>query len=151
LIVLGNAGLVAVVASLVASFTQVAGFGWFFIQLGIIIVSIFVLYRLIIGSRTGNRLLGWLRRPLINRMIQEAPVLEEVTNFGRGWGIYLTTVRQRAKCVGMRVSAVGVGTDIDILAIDRPREYLPREEHLRVGDRLLVYGRETSVVAFLGS
>jgi hypothetical protein len=57
LIILGNAGLVTIIATLVAPFTQVTGYGWFFACLGIIIISIFVLYRLVIGSRFGNRFL----------------------------------------------------------------------------------------------
>ena len=153
LMVLGNAGLVTIIASLVASFTQVAGISWFFVQLGIIVIGTFIFYRLVLRSKVGNRFLFRLQQPLIQRMIREAPVLEQVVSFGRGWGVYLTSVKPRSKCLGMRVGAVEAGTDIEVLAIDRADEHLPRppsSERLRLGDRLLVYGRENSITAFLG-
>ena len=68
LIILGNAGLVTIIATLVASFTQVSGYSWFFIRLAIIIVSILVLYRLIIGSRVGNRFNSHNLPPLQTRL-----------------------------------------------------------------------------------
>jgi len=57
LIVLGNAGTVTVIATLVASFTEVRGDIWlFFIRLAIIIGGIFGLYQLIIRSNFGRRI-----------------------------------------------------------------------------------------------
>ncbi|GAG87195.1 unnamed protein product, partial [marine sediment metagenome] len=41
LIILGNAGMVTVIATLVASFTQVSGYMWFFIRLAVIVGGIF--------------------------------------------------------------------------------------------------------------
>jgi len=84
LIILGNAGLVTIIAALVASFTQVSGYDWFFIRLAIILISIFVLYKLIIVSRFGNRIIQWVRKPLIKRILREAPAIEEIYNAGRG-------------------------------------------------------------------
>jgi hypothetical protein len=61
LIILGNAGTVTVIATLVASFTQVGGYVWFFIRLAIIVGGIFGLYQLIIRSNVGQRILDWLQ------------------------------------------------------------------------------------------
>jgi hypothetical protein len=61
LIILGNAGTVTVIATLVASFTQVGGYEWFFIRLAIIVGGIFSLCQLIIRSNVGQRIIDWLQ------------------------------------------------------------------------------------------
>ncbi len=78
LIILGNAGMVTVIATLVASFTQVSGYMWFFIRLAIIVGGIFGLYQLIIRSNVGQRFVDWLQRPIMNRILREAPAVEEI-------------------------------------------------------------------------
>jgi hypothetical protein len=83
LIILGNAGLVTIIATLVASFTQVSGYTGFFIRLAIIIGGIFGLYQLIIRSRFGNRILHWVQRPLVNRIIREAPAVQSCRDKGK--------------------------------------------------------------------
>jgi hypothetical protein len=72
LIILGNAGMVTVIATLVASFTQVSGYTWFFIRLAIIVGGIFGLYQLIIRSNVGQRILDWLQRPVMSRILKES-------------------------------------------------------------------------------
>jgi len=153
LIILGNAGLVTIIATLVASFTQVSGYDWFFIRLAIILVSIFVLYKLIIGSRFGNRILQWVRKPLIKRILREAPAIEEIYNAGRGWGVSLVMIKHNSKNVGLSLADVVIEEGVKILAIDRTEEFLSRpnsEEKLREGDRLLVYGNMKSVRSLSG-
>ncbi|MBN2186894.1 MAG: hypothetical protein JW732_05520, partial [Dehalococcoidia bacterium] len=83
LIILGNAGLVTVIAMLVASFTQVTGYLWLFVRLAIIVGGIFGFYQLIIRSRVGHRILHWVRTPLVNRIIREMPAVEEIFHVGK--------------------------------------------------------------------
>jgi MFS family permease len=153
LIILGNAGLVTIIATLVASFTQVSGYGWFFIRLAIILVGILVLYRLIIGSRVGNRILGWLRRPLLNRITREAPAIEEIFHMEKGWGLSLVMIRGKSKNIGLSLADVRAEGDIEILAIDRADAYLTQpdsEEEIMEGDRLVVFGNTRSVKRLFG-
>jgi hypothetical protein len=152
LIILGNAGLVTIIATLVASFTQVSGYTGFFIRLAIIIGGIFGLYQLIIRSRFGNRILHWVQRPLVNRIIREAPAVEEIFHTGKDWGISLVVIREKTKNVGSSVADVHAEGDIEILAIDRADAYLlrpDREERIMEGDRLLVYADRKSLKRLL--
>ncbi len=152
LIILGNAGLVTIIATLVASFTQVSGYGWFFIRLAIIIVSIIVLYRLIMRSRVGNIILSWFRKPLMNRIIREAPAIEEIFYMG-DWGINLVMMTGKSKNIGLSLADVTTEEDIEILAVDRAGATLTRpssEEKIVEGDRLLVYGNRRSLKRLLG-
>jgi hypothetical protein len=153
LIILGNAGLVTIIATLVASFTQVTGYGWFFIRLAIIIVSIFVLYRLIVASRFGNRFLTWFRRPLMNRIVREAPAIEEIFHMGKDWGVHLVMIKRQSKNIGVSLADATAEGDVEVLAIDRPHALLTKpggEESIMEGDRLLVYGSSKSVERLSG-
>jgi len=103
LIILGNAGLVTIIATLVATFTQVTDYSWFFIRLAIIIVAILILYRLVVTSRFGNRILVLVRKPLLQRILREAPAVEEVFNVGKDWGVNLVMIKSVAgRCYGGR-------------------------------------------------
>lgn len=149
LIILGNAGLVAIIATLVASLTQVINnYTDFFINLAIIIVGIFVLYSLIIRSRLGNRIVDWFRKPLMKRIITEAPLVDEIYLAKRDWSISLVTVKESSKSIGLSLADVTAKGDMLILAIDRVSTTLSMPdstEQIIEGDRLLVYGNKQSI------
>jgi len=136
----------------VASFTQVTGYMWFFIRLAIIVGGIFGLYQLIIRSNFGRRIPGWLQRPVINRILKEAPTVEEIFRMEKDWGISLVTIKRDSKSVGQSVADMTAEGDLEILGIDRADTYLTRpekEEKIVVGDRLLVYANRKSVKQIL--
>ena len=148
LIILGNAGMVTVIATLVASFTQVSGYMWFFIRLAIIVGGIFGLYQLIIRSNVGQRILDRLQRPLMNRILREAPAVEEIFRAEKEWAISLATIKGSSKSIGQSVTDITAEEDIEILAIERAGTYLTRpdsEEKIVEGDRLLVYANRKAV------
>jgi hypothetical protein len=153
LIILGNAGTVTVIATLVASFTQVEGYLWFFIRLVIIIAGIFGLYRLIIRSNVGQRFLDWLQKPIVNRVLSETPAVEEVFHVEKDWAISLVMVKASSESIGLSVADITAEGDIEILSIDRAGTNLTKpnsEERIVEGDRLLVYGNRKSVKRVLG-
>ena len=152
LIILGNAGTVTVIATLVASFTQVSGYMWFFIRLAVIIGGIFGLYQLIIRSNVGQRILDWLQRPVMNRILRGAPAVEEIFHVEKDWAISLVLIRERSKSIGQSVADIAAEGDIEILGINRAGTYLTRpnrEEEIGEGDRLLVYANRKSVKRIL--
>ena len=152
LIILGNAGMVTVIATLVASFTQVSGYMWFFIRLAIIVGGIFGLYQLIVRSNVGQRFVDWLQRPIINRILREAPAVEEIFHVEKDWVISLARIRRSSKSIGLSVADITAEGDIEILGIDRAGAYLTRpdrEEKIVEGDRLLVYANRKSVKRIL--
>ena len=152
LIILGNAGTVTVIATLVASFTQVSGYTWFFIRLAVIIGGIFGLYQLIIRSNVGQRILDWLQRPVMNRILRGAPAVEEIFHVEKDWAISLVLIRERSKSIGLSVADIAAEGDIEILGINRAGTYLTRpnrEEEIGEGDRLLVYANRKSVKQIL--
>ena len=148
LIVLGNAGTVTVIATLVASFTNVGGYAWFFIRLAVIIAGIFGLYQLIIRSNVGQRILDRLQRPIADRILRQAPAVEEIFHVEKDWAINLITIKGDSKSVSLSLADIMSEGDIDVLGIDRAGTYLTRpswDEKITKGDRLLVYGNRKSV------
>jgi hypothetical protein len=152
LIILGNAGTVTVIATLVASFTQVGGYAWFFIRLAIIIGGIVGLYQLIIRSNVGQRILDWLQRPIVNRILRVAPVAEEIFHVEKDWAISLILIKGSSKSIGQSVTDITAEGDIEILGINRAATYLTRpdrDEKIVEGDRLLVYANRRAVKRIL--
>jgi len=152
LIILGNAGMVTVIATLVASFTQVSGYTWFFIRLAIIIGGIFILYQLIIRSNVGQRILDWLQRPVMNQILREASAVEEIFHVEKDWAISLVLIREKSRGIGLSVADITTEGEIEVLGIDRVGTYLTRpnrEEKIAKGDRLLVYANRKSVKQIL--
>jgi hypothetical protein len=152
LIILGNAGTVTVIATLVASFTQVSGYMWFFIRLAIIIGGIFGLYQLIIRSNVGQRFLDWLQKPILNRILRRVPSVEEILHVEKDWAISLVMMKGSSKSIGLSVADITARGDIEILSIDRGGNYLTRpnwDEKIMEEDRLLVYANRKSVKQIL--
>jgi len=152
LIIFGNAGTVTVIATLVASFTQVSDYVWIFIRLAIIIGGIFGLYQLVIRSNVGQRILDRLQRPFVNRILRGIPAVEEVFHVEKDWGISFVMIKGSSESIGLSVADVTAGGDIEILSIDRGGTYLTRpdrEEKIMEGDRLLVYANRKSVKRIL--
>jgi len=152
LIILGNAGTVTVIATLVASFTQVGGYVWFFIRLAIIIAGIFGLYQLIIRSDVGQRIVDRLQRPFVKRILRTSPVTEEIFHVERDWAISLVAMKADSKGVGLSVADITAEGDIEILGINRAGAYLVRplmDDKVAPGDRLLVYANKRAVKRIL--
>jgi hypothetical protein len=148
LIVLGNAGTVTVIATLVASFTKVEGYMWFFIRLAIIVGGIFGLYQLIIRSNAGQRIIDWLQGPIMNRILRVTPPIEEIFHVDKDWIVSLVTIEEGSKSIGLSVADITAQGDIEVLAVDRGGTYLTRpnsQEETLEGDRLLVYASRKAV------
>ena len=143
LIILGNAGFVTVIATLVASFTQVSGYTWFFIRLAIIVAAVFILYQVILRSGVGNVVARWLRKPLLRYVLRGAPPVETIFEVSGDRSVYLVRTKRKSGIVGLSVAEVGSKEGVDILAIYRVSGVQAKpssDEKIAPGDRILVYG-----------
>jgi MFS family permease len=153
LIILGNAGLVTIIATLVASFTQVSGYSWFFIRLAIIVLSIIVFYQLIIRSRLGNRIARWFRKPITNYIIRVSPTIEEILHIGKDWSVSTVRIEEKSKHIGLSLAELMAKTGVEVLAIERADAAITKphtEEKVADGDRLFVYGTRKAIRSLLG-
>jgi hypothetical protein len=148
LIILGNAGTVTVIATLVLSFSQVSGYALFFIRLAIILVGIFGLYQLIIRTGARRGMPAWVQRSIMSRVLRGAPAVEEIYRPERNWAVSVVIVKKGSKNIGLSVGDIASEGDIEILGIDRVDNYLNRpnwDERMAEGDRLLVYADRKAV------
>jgi hypothetical protein len=154
LIILGNTVMVTLIAAMVAAFTQDTGYIWFFIRLAIIITGILVLYSLIIRSRIGNQILDRFRKPLLKRIIREAPAIDEIYVIGRYWSISLVTIKKGSMNISLSLADIVRGKEMQILEIDRAGANLTCPDSLcqiMEGDRLLIYGKRQDIKQLVGS
>lgn len=145
LMMLGAAGLLTVVATMVVAFTKAEGYREFFSHLGIVILTVVVLYLVIIYSGLGSRVIGWLAKPLSRWLLADAPEIECLFDSGRGWSINLVVAKQNSKNVGRTIGDVATGKDLAILGIGRDNEFVSQpdnREMIQESDRLLVYGTD---------
>lgn len=152
LIILGNAGLVALIATSITTFTKVGGYGWFLARLAIVILAIVLLYQLVIRSRAGNWALGWIRRPLFALIVRESPAAEEIFRVEGEHGVFLLTVRPGAPVVDTSIGEFKAQAEVDVLALQRIGATVSRPEEtevLRIGDRIVAYGDHRSIRPFL--
>jgi len=153
LMMLGAAGLLTIVGTMVVAFSKAEGYKGILTHIGLLIVTVVVLYLVIIYSGLGNRLIGWLRKPLTRWLLVEAPELECIFDSGRGWSINLIVTRQNSGNVGRSLADVAAGKDLAILGIGRSDGFLPQpdgNEKIQEGDRLLVYGTDEAAKLLAG-
>jgi len=93
-------------------------------------------------------MIQWARKPLIKRILKDAPAIEEIYGAGKGWGVSLVLIKQNSKNAGLTLADIDMEGNLQILAIDRTDAFVTQptsEDRLEEGDRLLVYGRTKSI------
>ncbi len=155
LIILGNAGLVAVIGTLAAGATQAQNLGWewVLIYMGVVILGIFVLYRVVLKSGLATSLIEKLRKPLLKRIVMAAPPFEEMMHVGGDWSVNLVTIGKNSKFIDRTLSDLMSLSDVDVLAIDRTDSFTSRPTDdvvIREKDRLLVFCTTRSMKKLMG-
>jgi hypothetical protein len=143
LIVLGHAGTVSVIATFATSMLQREPL-YTAMNLGIIIVSLYVIYRLALWQGLTARMREFVRRQLLNRYALCCPSLEEMLKVNEGFGVVRLIIPEGSPLIGAPLSRMGLKTKkVQILSILRGEETIavPRgEDFLMAGDVVICYG-----------
>ena len=144
LMILGNAGIVSVIATFVLSLRQTGTFRPS-LNLAIIAASLFVLYRIASHREFAKKLTGKIRSTLREKLHFEKVHVEELLQQSDGYGIASILVGRRAKVAGLTLSESGFKQkDLMVLSVERDEEVIsvPKAQtKIRVGDRLICYGK----------
>jgi len=144
LMILGNAGLVSVIATLVLSLKETGVFRPS-LNLVIIIVSIIVLYRIASQRKFAQKLTNKIRELLKEKLHFEKVYVEELLQQADGYGIARIIVAKKSKVAGSTLSESGfTERDLIVLSIERDKEviHVPNAQTtIRVGDLLICYGK----------
>lgn len=155
LMVLGNAGLVAMVATFANSIRPqlVGGSSWFswiwagfgpLINLLVIAAAVYGTARFFTRSAAARKLTGVLRSKVKASGIVEAVSFEELTVVTGGYGVVRAKIDPASPFANRTLAKSGLrDKDVTVLVINRAHEALPNPSartEIRCGDRLLCFG-----------
>ena len=144
LMILGNAGIVSVIATFVLSLRQTGTFRPS-LNLVIIAASLFILYRVASHQKLAKRLTQKIRETLREKLHFQKVHVEELLQQSDGYGIASILIGRRSKVAGLTLSESGFKEkDLMILSVERDEEVIPvpkAQTKIRVGDRLICYGK----------
>jgi hypothetical protein len=144
LMIMGNAGIVSVIATLVLSLKETGVFRPS-LNLVIIIASIFVLYRIASRREFAQNLTNKIRELLKKKLHFEKVYVEELLQQPDGYGIAKILIAKRSKVAGSNLNNSGFKErDLIVLSIERDKEVIhvpDAQTTIRVNDRLICYGK----------
>ncbi len=144
LMIMGNVGIVSVIATLVLSLKETGVFRPS-LNLVIIVVSIFVLYRIASRREFAQNLTNKIRELLKKKLHFEKVYVEELLQQADGYGIAKIIVAKRSKVAGSNLNNSGfTERDLIVLSIERDKEVIhvpDAETRILTGDRLICYGK----------
>lgn len=153
LMILGNAGIVSVIATFVLSLRQ-SGFRPS-LNLAIIAASLFILYRIASHQKFGKKLTSKIRETLREKLHFEKVHIEELLHQSDGYGIASVLIEKRSKIVGLSLAESGFKErDLMVFSIERDEEVIPvpkAQNKIQVGDRLICYGKLENLKGLVSS
>lgn len=153
LMILGNAGIVAVIISATSSVVT-SKVHELPIHFGIFLTGIFIIYRL--GKSRGfiQKLESFIERRLVRFSAFEEGPVEDLLHFLEGYGLIKKTVNRESQLIDVPLDEWRFRSqDIVILGIERGKEWIPipAKHHERVleGDKMVLYGELKSLKEIL--
>jgi hypothetical protein len=144
LMIMGNAGIVSVIATFVLSLKESGTFRPS-LNLAIIAASLFILYRIASHQALAKKLTQKIRETLREKLHFQKVQVEELLQQSDGYGIASILVGRRSKVSGLTLSESGFKEkDLMILSVERDEEMIPvpkAQTKIRAGDRLICYGK----------
>jgi hypothetical protein len=156
LMVLGNAGLVALIATFANSIRpRIAGsaswFSWLwggfgpFVNLLVMAIAIYGMFRFFTRSQAARRLTELLRSRVKASGIVEPVSFEELMVSTGGYGVVQAEIRDHSPFRDKSLAKSGLrDKDITVLVVRRPDESVPNpaaNTRIHIGDRLLCFGK----------
>ena len=144
LMIMGNAGIVSVIATLILSLRETGVFRPS-LNLAIIIASIFVLYRIASNREFAKKLTGKIRKTLREKLHFDKVQVEELVQQPDGYGVATIIIGKKSKVAGSTLIKSGFREkDVLILSIERGEEiiHIPdAKTRIVAGDRIICYGK----------
>jgi hypothetical protein len=144
LMILGNAGIVTVIATFVVSLRP-SGFLRPSLNLVIVAAALFILYRIVVHQQFARRLTGKIRETLRKTLHFERVQIEEILQQSEGYGVASVLIEKTSNLVGLTLGQSGLRErDLIVLSIERGQEVNPvpkAQSKIQVGDLLICYGK----------
>jgi len=161
LIVLGNAGLVIMIATLASSMVPqetilsklsksflpfaVSSSMGIWINLAIIVIAVYAIYRVFTQEKLARKLTNFLRRKIIKKEIFKKVSFEELLLATGGYGVSRVAACAGSPVLDKTLSQSELRThDVTVLAIIRGAETMPNptaDTKIIIGDELICFGK----------
>ena len=148
LMVMGNAGFISVISTLILSFVR-SGVSLVLVNICVILMAILLLIRVSLNKEFARKFTKRIQTKLIkSRTFTKRPV-EEILRLAEGYGVAEVTLGEKCEDVGKTLHNSSFRQkDILVLAIERGTEVLPAphaSDRLLVNDTLICYGKLDNV------
>ncbi len=154
LMVLGNAGLVSIISTLMLSFFK-AGVTPILINITIILLAILLIIRISINKGITRKLTKKIQSRLIKSSTFTKRPVEEVLRLAEGYGIAEVTLNEDCPEIGKSLFESSFRQkDILILAIEREMTVMPAphaSDKLLLNDTLICYGKLENIADISGA
>ncbi len=143
LMIMGNAGVVTVIVTATSSFATSSGFQ-LPINVLILILGIFLIYKLMTHRKIMKKWENFIERKLIKSPAFEEASTEDLLHFLEGYGVVKKIISEDSSLVGSSISESGLSEKgALVLGIERGKSWIPipkARERIEIDDRLIVYG-----------
>ena len=143
LIILGNAGLVAIIVSATSSVVASQGYQ-VPITIFAIIIGTYLIYKLISHVGFIRKWEGFIEKRFIKSHVFEEAATEDLLHLIEGYGLVRTITTENSPFVGAALSDLrALDSDIVILGIERGKVWIPSPKatvKIEEDDKLIVYG-----------
>ncbi|NOX98038.1 MAG: potassium transporter TrkA [Nitrospirae bacterium] len=149
LMILGNAGLVSIIATLIGSFAKIKRVSQVPANLMLLAAGIYLIYWL--ASRRGlmRRWGKWIEKRIAQSMALEEKGIEEVLHLAEGYGIAEVKIKDDSAVVNQPLANSALSQkDILVLAIERGGGIIPTpkgNDGIRAADNLICYGKLANI------
>jgi MFS family permease len=148
LMIIGNAGTVAVIAGLVSSFLTVTS-PWAILRFIVLIIALYLIFKMATHTRLARLLSKKIEEKLREKFQLQKRTIERILDLGEDFGIGEITLHEGSPSVGKTLASSDLGKKkILVLAIERDEERIlvARGNHkLHTGDNLICYGSFTEM------
>lgn len=148
LMIIGNAGMVAVVGGTVFSFLNITS-PWSIFRFLILIVALYLIFKMATHTRLARFLSKKIEEKIREKFKLHERTIGQVLDLGKDFGIAEVTLHEGSTCAGKTLASSDLSKKkILILAIERDKERIlvPKGNHkLRAGDNLICYGSFTEM------
>lgn len=152
LMILGNAGIVSIIGAFLLSLRSDATTSW--ISLGVIVVVLFILWRLAANTQLMRRLTQMIRSRLSRTDLVEL-TLEEIVHQQEGYGVARIVIPDCSPLIGLSLAdAQFPSQHIVVLSILREGHLTPvptPDYRLAAFDEMVCYGRLAAMQSCLGA
>jgi hypothetical protein len=148
LMILGNAGLITVITTIVISFGR-SNILPLLVNVGIVLLLIFILYKV----STNRRITKFLNDKIESRLEKSPPFrkrpVEEIVRVAKNYGIAEVSINRHCQDLGKTLSESSFReNDILVLAIERENSVIPAPkatDRINNGDTLICYGKLSNI------